>query len=376
MASVFKRTRTAVIPTDATFRKTRKDIPKTAKVKNGIATWTDRNGVLVGGEVSGNQVILCEVSWVDPNSGKAKKAKLTPDGCRIVTGIDPNYSAKYRNSRGNWVRKSTGTSDREDAKRIANTWESEAKLRAEGAVDERAEQMNARGNRYIAEVVNAHMAYLATKNGTEKYRKRVRKYIDEFIDFGAWKLLRDIESESVLKRAETLLAQGMAPRTVNARLTALKGFTRWLVPDHWFCDPLAGVKKPNPVTDRRLVRRMLLPAEWPHLRNATVDSSDLAGLSGETDFRYTCSPFRLDCASTKSLDSRAAKLFSTSTNHTSYAKRLARRIANQRSNTSTRSWRIVCTGCYEGNQKGNTFSSSRIKTQLPMYFVRTWQKHA
>ena len=113
------------------------------------------------------------------------------------------------------------------------------------------------------------MAYLATKNGTEKYRNRVRNYIDEFVDFGEWKLLATSSPRPVIKRASNLLAGGMAPRTVNARLTAVKGFTRWLVPDQWHCDPLAGGEETESRTDRRLVRRMLLPTEWPHLRDAT-----------------------------------------------------------------------------------------------------------
>ena len=147
-------------------------------------------------------------------------------------------------------------------------------------IDERIESMNTKGRRSITEVVDAYIDYLATKNGSSKYRRRVRSYVMEFVTAGSWSQLREIDAESVTKRAANLLAGSMAPRTVNARLTAIKGFTRWLVPDNLHFDPLAGVKKPDPRIERRLERRMLLPDEWPWLFDAADSGVDNGGLTG------------------------------------------------------------------------------------------------
>jgi integrase len=48
----------------------------------------------------------------------------------------------------------------------------------------------------------------------------------------------------------------------------MKGFTKWLATYHKLPrDPLVSVAKPNPKTDRRRERRMLLPEEWEQLRD-------------------------------------------------------------------------------------------------------------
>ena len=52
--------------------------------------------------------------------------------------------------------------------------------------------------------------------------------------------------------ASGLLAKGKAARTVQARLTAIKAFTKWLTEEGKHpADPLVGVRKPNPQADRR-----------------------------------------------------------------------------------------------------------------------------
>jgi integrase len=60
----------------------------------------------------------------------------------------------------------------------------------------------------------------------------------------------------------------------------MKAFTRWLA-DHAKLahDPLRSVKRPSVKTDRRLRRRMLLPAEWPYLRAAALASGSRDGMS-------------------------------------------------------------------------------------------------
>jgi integrase len=75
--------------------------------------------------------------------------------------------------------------------------------------------------------------------------------------------------------------EGKAPRTIHAHLSAIKGFTRWLVEGEKLPrDPLAAVKKPNPKVHRRRERRMLLPAEWPHLELVTASGPERYGMSG------------------------------------------------------------------------------------------------
>ena len=58
---------------------------------------------------------------------------------------------------------------------------------------------------------------------------------------------------------------------MQAQLTAVKGFTRWLAQEGKLpADPLALVQRPNPKANRRWERRMLLPEEWEWLRSVTL----------------------------------------------------------------------------------------------------------
>ena len=60
-------------------------------------------------------------------------------------------------------------------------------------------------------------------------------------------------------------------RTVQAHLTAIKGFTKWLA-EHGKLpnDPLASIKRPDPKSARKRPRRMLLLMEWEWLRSVTL----------------------------------------------------------------------------------------------------------
>jgi integrase len=76
--------------------------------------------------------------------------------------------------------------------------------------------------------------------------------------------------------------QGRFTRTVQAYLTAIKEFTKWLAANHKLPrDPLASVKRPNPKSDRRRERRMLLPEEWQWPRATLAEVSEGYGMPAE-----------------------------------------------------------------------------------------------
>ena len=77
-------------------------------------------------------------------------------------------------------------------------------------------------------------------------------------------------ADGVNHYAGGLKNKGRSARTIQAHLTAIKGFTKWLTVNQKLPrDPLASVKKPNPAGDRRYERRMFLPEEWTLLDAAT-----------------------------------------------------------------------------------------------------------
>ncbi len=281
MASVFRRVRTSSIPPNAEIVEQAKATPKAAKIKSGIAVWKDRDGIPCGGPVldGGSRYFHRVAQWID-ESGVEQRALVSPEGNRITLGIDPSYSAKYRDSSGKWVRRSTGTSDKDAATRIAKQWEADERLQREGVINQALVKQNAELSKSISDQLQAYIDHLATKAGTQKHRNRVKMHVSEFVTFGKWKSLRDIDSDSVARHAAAMLKAKTATRTVQARLRSVKGFTRWLTDQNKLTiDPLRGIKPPSPKTDRKRERRMLLPDEWRWLRDAAL-KTDRYGLSG------------------------------------------------------------------------------------------------
>src|SRR5262245_1434503 len=94
-------------------------------------------------------------------------------------------------------------------------------------------------------------------------------------------------AEALYQRA----AVPVGPRTVNAYLTAVKAFTRWLVKDRRATtDPLAHLSGWNVAEDVRHARRALPPAELGALLRASEDSPrTFRGLEGrDRHFLYLC----------------------------------------------------------------------------------------
>ena len=98
-----------------------------------------------------------------------------------------------------------------------------------------------------------------------------------------FRLFGDSDGNGAVNRGDSgeLRDHGRAARTIQARLTAMKGFTKGLTEHHKLPrDPLASVKKPNPRIDRRHESRILLPAEWWRLEVAMLAGPLRYGMTG------------------------------------------------------------------------------------------------
>jgi len=143
--------------------------------------------------------------------------------------------------------------------------------RRRGIIDPRQEKTAAEGRRPLAEHLADYEAHLRAANRSGKHVKNTINFIREVANAGSFTKLAHVSADAVNHYAAELQAKGRAARTIGARLTAIKSFTRWL----WKrgklpADPLVSVQKPNPKTDRRRERRMLLPGEWEWLRSVTL----------------------------------------------------------------------------------------------------------
>jgi integrase len=177
--------------------------------------------------------------------------------------------------------KCTRTTDKATAQRIGDKLETEAAKRREGLIDPQLESFAREARRPLAELVAEYKAKLTANGCTPLHVNRTVGFVEAIAAHAEFTTAADISPEGVHGYVGSLQDLGKAARTIHAKLTAIKAFTRWLaeggkVPR----DPLASVRKPNPQSDRKLRRRMLLPEEWPHLLSATLGGPERGGMPG------------------------------------------------------------------------------------------------
>jgi len=235
MATVYRRRRKKPIPTRATIEHYR---------GKPMAVWTDRR------------------------TGRKRRARLAGGGTIEVE--DERYTIEYFDHAGKRQRIASGTCDQDAAKRLANKLETEAMERRRGLVDVKQERLAAEAQRPLADSLGDYEAKMEAAGRDLKHIQTTVSYIRGICKRTGFATVGDITADGVNAYASELRERRSA-RTVQAHLTAIKGFTRWLAQEGKLpADPLASVKRPNPKADRRRERRMLLPEEWKWLRSVTL----------------------------------------------------------------------------------------------------------
>lgn len=196
-----------------------------------------------------------------------------------------NWHATWMDHTGKQQRKSTGTSVKRVAEQILASWQSEAAKRRSGMIDPIEERIRTQRQREIADHIDEWYRSLESA-GTVKYADRQEMRVKAVVEHAGWKTALDITPESVDAFAESLRRSKRANSTIGHYIGAARQFSRWLYrTDRLDRDPLKVIKKPNPKADRRLRRRMLLPDEWPWLRDASGDRRIIYHTAIETGLR-------------------------------------------------------------------------------------------
>ena len=217
--------------------------------------------------VGSGQVLVRTASWV--LDGARGSAPVTSDGKHILVLAGP-YLVAWFDHTGKRHTESTRTTDKETAKRIAAKRDADAALRREGVIDPRVEEIGQQARRLLEDHLKDFEAKLRAENRTEGHVKRTLGFIREIAAACRFTVVGEIAADGVNAFAVEL-GKKRSARTIQARLTAIKAFTRWLmVHGKLPSDPLASVKKPDPKADRRRERRMLLPQEWDWFQAVTI----------------------------------------------------------------------------------------------------------
>jgi integrase len=191
-----------------------------------------------------------------------------------------SYYIQWYDHHGKRQSKSARTTDKATAERIAAKLEADAALRRDGVIDPTLDEVSKESCRRIEEHLANYEAKLIAAARDPKHISSTISNIRTISKSEGFTTASDITADGVNLYASRLKDIGRSARTIQAHLTAIKSFTKWLVEhDKIARDPLSSVKKPNPKADRRKERRMLLHDEWHWLRSTTALGPIREGMS-------------------------------------------------------------------------------------------------
>jgi len=182
--------------------------------------------------------------------------KRDGDGPYLIT-----YSIRPR------VRKTvTGCHSLEATRAISRKLEDEARQIRRGAIDTKAERLSHSEALPLADHLAAFVGAMQGKGGTENHVKRTEGFVKAIVEACGFETLADLDAAKVSAHVADLKEKGKHARAINARLTAVKSFTRWLFrTERMRTDPMMQVAKLNANADRQHVRRALSDDELARL---------------------------------------------------------------------------------------------------------------
>jgi len=150
----------------------------------------------------------------------------------------------------------TGCLDYKATKALADKLENEAWGRRKGLVDSKIEKLSQSEAMPLADHLAAFIVAMKGKDGTEKHVKRTESFIRAILDACGFTKPADLDAAKASAYVADLKRDGKHARAINARLTAIKSFTRWMFrTERLRTDPMMQVSKLNAKADRRHVRR-------------------------------------------------------------------------------------------------------------------------
>lgn len=205
---------------------------------------------------------------------------------RSRAGKQSNWMAEFTDHRGKRVQRSTRTSDKKTAGQILAHWETQAARRSSGLIDHDKERLVKQSNRPLSEHVGEWIDSLKAVGRSKDHVSQSENQINAVIDHASWQTIVDITPESLERFLSSLRKLDRSNRTVAKYVGLSKQFVRWMVRTGRLANnPLEIVDKPNIKSGRVVNRRMVLPAEWPWLRDASGERALLYETAIQTGLR-------------------------------------------------------------------------------------------
>ena len=167
-----------------------------------------------------------------------------------------NYIIQYFDHEGRRREKSSRTTDRRAAERIAAKIEAEEALRREGVVDARQERLVQENRRPLAEHIDGYFEHCEHIGQTPKHINHKRQHVTQLVEEVGASRLADITASVAEASLRRMKANGLSNRTVNFHRQCVVGFLNWCVTTGRIeLNPLRIVPRLDQSRDRRRVRR-------------------------------------------------------------------------------------------------------------------------
>ncbi len=185
-----------------------------------------------------------------------------------------NYRIAWNDHRGVRREKSSGTTDKRLAERLASQIEGKEIERIAGLVDPAAERLASHRARPLREHFDDYRTHLESLERDDRHIGGTIRYLETVADTLEWHTLADIDAHTLTAHlSEQAERNGTSARTFNAAVTAWRAFARWCVRGNRLgSNPLAGMASRNMDNDRRRVRRDLDPEEIARVIDAAQQS--------------------------------------------------------------------------------------------------------
>jgi integrase len=173
---------------------------------------------------------------------------------------------KYYDALGRRRERSSRTTDKRAAMRIAAQLESGVALRRDGVIDPRMDQMAEENARPVREHVSAYLGHLRHADRSPLTIRDAELHLRWILEETKASRLSDLTLDAVERALSLLQDAGRSARTINHRGGSVRGFLNWCVKTGRLdANPLRFLPKQNEELDRRRERRALTDEEADRL---------------------------------------------------------------------------------------------------------------
>lgn len=144
--------------------------------------------------------------------------KRRGSGCWLIVYFDASGRRRQKSSR---------TTDKRTAERIAAKLEADEALRRTGVIDAKSERLATAAHRPIQELLDEYLDHCTHAGQVADHLLCKRAHLEGLLDVTGCSRLRDVDAPTVEKYLRHLLAKGKAPRTANLCRSAVLAFMNW-----------------------------------------------------------------------------------------------------------------------------------------------------